>query len=310
MKIHLPDVTLCALDTAHIDLTLKALEHSMQGCSFGDVLLIASRPVTAPFRTELIEPFASKSEVGKFFIQKLPPYIKTPFVLSIQYDGYVVNPAAWRAEFLDYDYIGAKWAWYHDGMTVGNSGFSLMSKKLLDLWGTPEVNPTLILGDDDLCRVLRPRLEREYGIRFAPEAVADLFSYENSLPRQPTFGFHGLFNLWRHIDDEGMEQIARSLADYTLPSYDYAKVVVQYYLMRKFGPLQAFYARLREKTGANELLRHFTRFFNEPFAAELIAVCENLMKNGAALPPASSFTDIKHPNAAIDPRGRLFPWDR
>jgi hypothetical protein len=43
-----------------------------------------------------------------------------------------VNPAAWDPEFLDWDYIGAKWFWAEAGKRVGNGGFSLRSYKLLE----------------------------------------------------------------------------------------------------------------------------------------------------------------------------------
>jgi hypothetical protein len=275
----------------------------MEGIRFGDVVMLANRPLSVPFRTELIPTFSNKAEAGAFYVEKLSPYIRTPFLLSIHYDGFIVDASAWRPEFLNYDYIGAKWAWHTDGMNVGNSGFCLLSKKLLDIWKEP-------CSDDHLCRVLRPQLEAEHGIRFAPESVADLFAYEGSLPRQPTFGFHGLFNLWRHIDDDGMEQVAHDLADYVVTSPCYAKIIAQYYLMRKFAPLRAFYARYRSQQSTEETQQNFSAIFNEAFARELVNVGENLIGNGPiSTAPVTGF-DIKQPNEEIDTRGRLFPWER
>ncbi len=42
-------------------------------------------------------------------IKRINSYVATPFALVIQYDGFILNPDAWRDEFLDYDYIGAPW---------------------------------------------------------------------------------------------------------------------------------------------------------------------------------------------------------
>ena len=52
--------------------------------------------------------------------------ISTPFVLVIQWDGYIVDPSAWANAFRKYDYVGAV---VHDkrGTFVGNGGFSLRS---------------------------------------------------------------------------------------------------------------------------------------------------------------------------------------
>ena len=122
----------------------------------------------------MIEPIGSRAEYSAFVLKSLARHIDTPFVLLIQWDGYVVNPAAWREEFLACDYIGAKWFWHSDGMRVGNGGFSLRSRKLL----AALQDPRIVLTDAEdvtIGRAYRPLLEREYSILFAPESLADAF---------------------------------------------------------------------------------------------------------------------------------------
>ena len=46
-----------------------------------------------------------------------------------------------------------------------------------------------------ICRYLRARLEANHDLRFAPEKVAEMFSYEMRKPEFETFGFHGLSHL-------------------------------------------------------------------------------------------------------------------
>ena len=53
-----------------------------------------------------------------------------------------------------------------------------------------------------ICRYLRARLEDKYGIKFASPKMAQLFSYEMKDPAQPTFGFHGIFNLPKLMGDD------------------------------------------------------------------------------------------------------------
>ena len=86
--------------------------------------------------------------------------IKTPFVLFIEWDGYVIEPRAWHPSFREYDYIGAKWADDPaDGMRVGNSGFCLQSKRLLDALADPRFVPLENQNVDLLiCRTYRPEL--------------------------------------------------------------------------------------------------------------------------------------------------------
>ncbi|MBC7455788.1 MAG: hypothetical protein H7335_19255 [Massilia sp.] len=45
------------------------------------------------------------------------------------------------------------------------------------------------------------QLEREHGIRFAPQRVAARFAIEHIAAGAPTFGFHGAFNLHHALDD-------------------------------------------------------------------------------------------------------------
>ena len=99
-------------------------------------------------------------------------------MLIIQHDGFVLSADNWREEFFNYDYIGAPWIGYFKDQpqfNVGNGGFSLRSKKLLD-----------ILAEDDHIELGKPedaiigRQYREYleskGIKFAPEEIAGKFA--------------------------------------------------------------------------------------------------------------------------------------
>ena len=150
-----------------------------------------------------IPPIASREAYSRFVMKELAGHIDTDFALLVQWDGFVVNADAWSDEFLDYDYIGAKWIFYDDGHTVGNGGFSLRSKRLLEALGDPHVVPDEA-EDVAICRTYRSYLEQAHGIRFAPEPIADRFSFEASYWTSPPFGFHGLFNFWMFLDRAGL----------------------------------------------------------------------------------------------------------
>ena len=125
-------------------------------------------------------------------------------MLLVQWDGYVIFPSAWTDEFLAYDDIGARWPFVSDGMAVGNGGLSLRSKRLLNALSSDSAfTPDATTGEDELiARAFRPALETNYGIRFAPEDLADRFSVEIAAITDPTFGLHGLFHMHRHSDDD------------------------------------------------------------------------------------------------------------
>ena len=136
--LELRGVTLCCIDTANHALAVRALRCSGAAIRFARTLFITDRDVGEPgIEARVIEPLASRDAYSQFVLKSLQAHVDTPHVLLVQWDGYAVNPGAWRAEFLDYDYIGAKWLWHTDAMRVGNGGFSLRSRKLLEALQDP-----------------------------------------------------------------------------------------------------------------------------------------------------------------------------
>lgn len=195
--IYLPQVTLIAADCMDINLIAKAQEMCTSTIYFGAVKILTSINSNHKYVVR-IPPITSKEQYSRFCIKEMNKYIDTDFCLIFQSDGYIVNPQAWRKEFLDYDYCGAKWL-YHDGMNVGNGGFSLRSKKLMDILATDPHITQFYPEDNMICRTYRKYLEEKYAIKFAPMEVADQFSIEaygcHVLPGANKytgqFGFHG-----------------------------------------------------------------------------------------------------------------------
>jgi len=61
--------------------------------------------------------------------------------------------------------------------------------------------------DGAICLTHRRYLEERYGIAFAPDAIAERFSFEHIEPTAPTFGFHGQINITRFVDDEAIRML-------------------------------------------------------------------------------------------------------
>lgn len=180
-SLELPEVSIVCVDSDS-KRGCKALDYSCRDIKFGDWNLITSGGIK------------SKEDYSNFIMKKLFEYIKTDFVLIVQHDGYVLNYQAWDPDFLKYDYIGASW-WYKDNMNVGNGGFSLRSKKLMEILATDPHIKELHPEDHHICRTYRKYLEEKYNIKFAPEELANKFSIEsaNSPDKKykGQFGFHG-----------------------------------------------------------------------------------------------------------------------
>lgn len=186
--IKLPDVTLVIVDSVDRNRAMKAVDYSKRGVQFGAECLLFDLHIN------------SIERYSQFMLRELGTYIYTPFALVIQYDGYVVNPAAWEPEFLNYDYIGAPW-WYDSAQNVGNGGFSLRSKRLLT--ATMDHNIVPFHPEDVAINKCRSYMEIKHGVKFAPEDVASRFSWEGNskFPEyRGSFGFHGKSNISRWND--------------------------------------------------------------------------------------------------------------
>ena len=188
--------TLACVDCRNHELAIVALRRSMAQCRFERVQFFTDRRFALPgIETVVIPDIGSIADYSRFMVKELGSRIETEFALVVQYDGYVLSGRRWRAEFLDYDYLGAPWS--RGG--VGNGGFSLRSKKLMQALRDPRI-AELVPEDVAICETYRGLLESEYGIRFAPVGIAGKFSFETLPPPEPTLGFHGIAHQVRLIN--------------------------------------------------------------------------------------------------------------
>lgn len=252
----LSQVTLCAADSSRTALTARALDRCAGGCDFADAVLFTDQEARGAFRVQPIAPLHSQADYSEFVLRRLVEHVSGSHVLVAQWDGFVTQPAAWDQAFLAFDYIGARWGWHADDLDVGNGGFSLRSRRLLEALQDPRLVPRPGVPEDELiCRHWRPVLERDHAIRFAPAAVADRFSYERTLPRGPTFGFHGLFNLWRHLDDEALAELAPLLPADVLRGRAFAELIGLCFLQGRRDALPALLSAWKGVEGPDGMRR-------------------------------------------------------
>lgn len=185
--------------------TLAAIRCCLDQIEFAECLLFTDADIAATDATIRVVPVArmdSSPAYSWFLLRGLIDHIRSDHCLVVQWDGFVLDSRQWTPEFLQYDYIGARWPQFDDGHDVGNGGFSLRSKRLLQACLDPQF---LATNPEDLaiCRINRFLLEREHGIRFAPREVAERFSFERTQPQGPTFGFHGVFNMVPILGPDG-----------------------------------------------------------------------------------------------------------
>lgn len=198
-QIDLPDVTLCCVDTRSVSQALDALGRCMKQARFGRVLFLGPPPNASQAHPlndidwVVIPPLKGIQDYNRIMLRGLAPHIRTSHVLIVQWDGFITHPNFWRSDFLTVDYIGAPW--YHAGHPgmVGNGGFSLRSRRLIEVLASLQNIDTTEPEDHVICVQRRAELEQEHSIRFAPLEMAQDFSCEYGDYR-PSFGFHGMHN--------------------------------------------------------------------------------------------------------------------
>jgi Protein of unknown function (DUF5672) len=178
-RLTLPSVTLAAITSVAHEATAAAICRCLEQVDFAEVLWISDAPpprsISDRCRWVAIPRITSRVAYSQVMLSQLGQWITTSHLLCVQWDGFVLDAAQWSDVFLEYDYIGAPWYHFDDGMSVGNGGFSLRSSKLL------AASATISADNGQLEDVLICRFSFERGIK------------------GHTFGFHGAFNLVRML---------------------------------------------------------------------------------------------------------------
>jgi hypothetical protein len=223
--LNLSRVTLFAIDnTNRIEGTIKSLYTSIEFAKFGSVKLVTSKEHINKYSKDLLEDgiiceqmipnITNMDEYSHYILYELHKHVDTEYALITQDHAFVINPESWTDEFFEYDYIGAPWPYsetafitpFGEHIRCGNGGFSLRSKKLLELpskvdipfnvaeqsefykmFGSVNTNE-----DGNIC-VHNRHIFIENGCKFPSVEIASKFSYETPVSENQgivPFGFH------------------------------------------------------------------------------------------------------------------------
>lgn len=208
------DVTLVIVDTKNHDLAKFSIEKTLSVIDCREVLTFSNREIIQGARFAPVTNVNNLYDYSEIVLKQLWPFINTTHALVIQWDGMAVNADQWTDEFLKYDYIGAVWPWPIRGQAMGNGGFSLRSRKLIDACRDTQITLGGTSGQDEdiaICVDNRKLLQEKYNIQYAPLELARQFSTENEWLGSPTFGFHGIWNAVRYLPRSDLEYILENM---------------------------------------------------------------------------------------------------
>jgi hypothetical protein len=226
-KPHLHNVSLVCVETRYPELAKFSLDRCLAAARFRECLLLTPKRFDLPDYIEqvLIPPINSVEEYSAFMLRDVGRYFQGKYVLVVQWDSFILDGQLWDAAFLDYDYIGAPWP--HRPVAVGNGGFSLRSRRLVD--AVAQLHFDVVHPEDAaICEWRRDDLEQR-GIRFAPADVAERFAMEMIQPAGPTFGFHGFNNFHYPLEDASLDAYLAMCTQGTLCSPAGRQLVRQLY---------------------------------------------------------------------------------
>lgn len=225
-RLALPDVTLCAATSVNLTATVHALEVSLAQIDFAACKLFTDKQVKPDHPGITVVPIAridSSQAYSDFLLSQMVDHVETSHCLVAQWDGHVLDAQRWRPEFLDYDYIGARWPQFVDDHDVGNGGFSLRSRRLMEACREPQFHAS---HPEDIAigRLNRLWLEGS-GLRFAPPSIADLFATERTGSLETSFGYHGVWHMPRAIGAKTFWQIYLDLDDRDTVRRDFVTIL-------------------------------------------------------------------------------------
>lgn len=249
--LKLPQVTLACVDTRLPRMALDAMILCLDQVQFGDALLFTCpnhglTDVPDGIRVIELDSINSIEAYSRFLLKGMGPYLHTSHMLIVQWDGYVLDPTMWRDAYLDVDYIGAVWPQYDDAHRVGNGGFSLRSRKLLDALTSDDI---VAEHPEDVCiaRTNRTLLEQRWGIRFADETLARDFAFERDRQTPSSFGFHGLSNMAVLLSEAQLQTFMAHAPAALFGSVE-ARGFIKHLIARKMKPLARQALAMRRQT--------------------------------------------------------------
>ncbi len=208
------DLTLVIVDTASNKLAEFSVMKTFETIKCKEIISFSNRVVVSGAKFIPIKKEINLYDYSEIVLKQLWPFIQTEHVLIVQWDGMAVNADMWSDEFLKYDYIGSIWPWPQQGINMGNGGFSLRSKRLIDACRDTEVKLGGVAGQNEdiaICVEHRKLLQDKYNIQYAPAEVARQFAVENEWLGKKTFGFHGMWNAPRFLPEADIKYIINNM---------------------------------------------------------------------------------------------------
>lgn len=202
------DVTLVTIETMYHNLAKRSMEETLSRVPFKNVLVFSDQDFLPGSKHVKIQ-HGDMLQYCNLLLKGVLEHVQTEYIIFQQWDAMVHNGSKWTDLFLAHDYIGAVWPWRGPGQNVGNGGFSLRSRRLLEKLQAEHIqlDPASEHGvqEDNYISILhRPWLESQ-GMVFAHPVMAEKFAIELSPDGFDAMAHHGFWNIVQFMPKSTVE---------------------------------------------------------------------------------------------------------
>jgi len=200
-------VSLVMIETKHHDLATAALRNWTSRMEFAEVITLSTRPLLQGARFVPINPITSKRDHAELMLKCLWPFVKTDYVIQLNWDTLLRDPEHFRPDFFDYDYIGHMWPWQAPRTNnTDHCGISWRSRRLLDSMRYPMVQPIDESTPFHQSENLRKTVQEKFNLRMDSVETYRQFCLELDYPDDGrSFAYRGLWHMIEFLPKKEVE---------------------------------------------------------------------------------------------------------
>lgn len=190
-------VSLVILETRYHELARLALQHWTRRINFHEVIVFSDQNIMPGSKWVPVNPLLDENkDYGDILVRGMWPFVKSDYMILINWDTLLRDQSAWTTEFFDYDYIGSMWPWQapHSDNT-DHCGISWRSRRLLDAMRYPAVESITDAVPYHVSHHMEKIMRDKFNIRISDQDMDRRFVLEFEQDDGKSFAVRGLWNI-------------------------------------------------------------------------------------------------------------------
>jgi hypothetical protein len=237
-------VSLVILETRYHELAKLALQHWTRRINFYEVIVFSDQNIMPGSKWVPVNPLLDENkDYGDILVRGMWPFVKSEYMILINWDTLLRDQSAWTPEFFEYDYIGSMWPWQapHSDNT-DHCGISWRSRKLLDAMRYPAVESTTDAVPYHVSHHMEKILRDKFNIRISDQDMDRRFALEFEQDNGSSFAIRGLWNIINVFSRDVSESYVLGMPSMMWDDLNVAHEIVAALINREYFDLLRFHA--------------------------------------------------------------------